>query len=257
MNCNEYIIWISGHIDGTNSKKDEQLLQAHLTSCPQCRQVMAEMKANEAVLKEHKLIPPGIIANNVMDAIRKDAKQKNSKRLRSYIFSVAAVAAVLCLVLISSLKTPSPTTENPGVRSLDMPHEAVMISENDSETIPSAFDGEEADATMTYGAVSTIASNHETKSVAPQKDGPCHCVFVELPSQDEMPETLQILEPEDFSSRITADAREFYNYCGSAIYGATIMPYDEMAEWESLIQFRFSQDLQTEDYVVVFCSEIP
>ena len=44
MNCNDYIIWISGHIDGTNSKKDEEMLQAHLSGCAHCRQVLANME---------------------------------------------------------------------------------------------------------------------------------------------------------------------------------------------------------------------
>ncbi len=245
MSCNDYIIWISGHIDGTNPKKDEQQLQAHLAGCPHCRKVLEDMKANESVLKEECLTPPPAISRNVMAAVRKDAAAKKKARFRNYFVSVAAAAAVLCLILLSSFRVPEVPTAGPEARTVDVPTGAAM---------PVAEEPEIRDSTPPMEM--TTESTRSTKSRSPEKSSPCHCVFVELPSIDAMPADLPPMMREDMMARIPREAVDHYYYGGSIIYGETEMSYEELAQWEDKISFRFLQEaVETDRYIVVFCSE--
>ena len=71
-----------------------------------------------------------------------------------------------------------------------------------------------------------------------------------------LPQDLTYLKEADFFSRIVREAQDYYLYGGSMIYGAAEMSYEEMLEWDSLIQFRFPQEtLETDRYIVVFCSQ--
>ena len=148
MSCKDYIVWISGHIDGTNSKKEEQSLDAHLSACPQCRRVLEEMKANDAVLKKDLPVPPERIARNVMVSVRNDCKKK-TRRILSYLTSGAAVAAVLCLILVGSLRAPDRTSkqDSPGARSVQDPAEARYTALEDAAY---AAEGENTSVTA-YG----------------------------------------------------------------------------------------------------------
>ncbi len=256
MKCNDYIIWISGHIDGTNSKKDEQILQDHLAVCPHCRQVLTDMKANETAMKDEELTPPLRIAQNVMATVRKDATAKKRARFRNYFVSVAAAAAVLCLVLVATFRIPEQLSADPGARSLDMPTEAISPAEENREENPPAYGGTEAEPNATEVGIASTESTYSTRHRRPEKNISCHCVFVELPSYDAMPKDLPLMTTEDILSCITREASDHYFYGGSMIYGATEMSYDELAQWEDMIQFRFLQEFEeTDTYIVVFCSE--
>ena len=252
MSCNDYIIWISGHIDGTNPKKDEKLLQAHLAGCPHCRKVLEDMKANEAVLKEEALTPPPVVAQNVMAAVRKAAAAKKKSRFRNYMVSIAAAAAVLCVVLSASLKVPEVPEATSGPRSADISPEAVMpVAEQ-----PTAWAMDEQQATDVPPEADLVESTYATKTRSHEKNSPCHCVFVELPSQGDMPTDLPPMITEDLMARVTREAIDHYFYGGSIIYGATEMSCEEMLKWEDRIQCRFPQEfVETDTYIVVFCSE--
>ncbi len=260
MRCTDYIVWICGHIDGTNSTKEEQTLQDHLKSCPQCRKLLEEMQSNDALLKENALTPPDRILKNVMSTVRKDAKKKTA-RIRSYILSVAAMAAVLCLVLMASLRAPELPTESPVGRSMDTPTAAPMETYESAEEI--ADDTPPAMGHSLETAVANAPTEGEDRDVKGvpkeskgQSNNQFNCVFVELPSRDMVPEGLNFLAETDFFPWITREAQDLYLYGGSMIYGATLMEYEEMMEWESQIQFRFMQEFtETDTYIVVFCSE--
>lgn len=246
MNCKDYILLMSGHIDGLNTQKEEKTLKAHLDSCPQCRKMLEDMKANDAILYSDPLTPPDSIRKNVMSAVRKDAKQKKN-RIRNYIVSIAAVAAVLCLVLVASLRLPekADASNTPAPASLE---ESYLLEDHEEADIPvvAGYDSEEAQ------------SNAPEKRSAPRGASEVyyHCVFVELPSMNDVPGDLPALPLEDFYSQIPREAQDFYYYGGSIIYDEAIMTYEEMMEWEDKISFRFLQEhVETDTYVVVFCSE--
>ncbi len=252
MSCNEYIIWISGHIDGTNPIKEEKMLQDHLEKCPHCRQLLEEMKANDAALKE-ELIPPERIHKNVMSAVRKDTAKKKSNRVRSYLVSIAATAAVMALVFVAALRMPEFAKKDIPTEAIATPTEAALP--RSGEEVP-VCEGNEISPVTEAGITEGTKGTKGTKTRGPQKSSPCHCVFVELPSQDAMPVEWTPMDTEDMLSRITREAVDHYFYGGSMIYGAMEMSYEEVQEWEDMIQFRFLQEFEeTDSYIVVFCSE--
>ena len=251
MNCNEYIILISGSIDGTNPEKEEQRLQSHLAVCPHCRKVLKDMQDNDRTLRNQVLTPPLRITHNVMTAVRKDAAAKRRSRLRTYVVSIAAAAAVLCLVLTASIKVPEvPTT--------DMQDSLPDVCAEGTEPCAVAPDVREAEEQS--AAIPTGSAYREdtpgTRSRPTRKGAVSHCVFVELASREDLPDDLPNVNTEELLSRVTCEARDYYYYGGSMIYGITEMSYEEMLLWEDRIDARFLQELtETESYVVVFCSE--
>ena len=251
MRCNEYYIWMSGHLDGTNSEKEEQSLQAHLAACPQCREALENMKANDAILQRDPLTPPERVCKNVMASVRKDAKRK-SNRLRSYIVSFAAAAAVLCLVLIASLRIPErPDTEST-TAATNNPTEETLGYALTEAMLPPTYALED----IPVEGAAVAAETRSTRGVGTHTDPRYHCVFVEFPSRDMVPQNFTPLALEEFYTCVTREALDAYFYGGSIIYGATLMTYEEISQWEDQIQWRFLQENPDSDtYVVVFCSE--
>lgn len=112
MNCEDYIVWINGHIDGTNTDFEEGHLNDHLASCPHCRQILTQMEENDKALRSSRLIPPENIIPNVMLQIRKE-KQKRKNRFLRYTLSGVATAAVLFLCVLGFDMLPNRTLEDP------------------------------------------------------------------------------------------------------------------------------------------------
>ena len=240
MKCNDYIVWLSGHIDGTNSPREEQSLREHLKTCANCRALLEEMEKNDRSLKNLTLVPPERIKENVMSAVRKDSKNKKN-RMKSYLFSSVAVAAVLCLVMIAAIRTPWKVEDSPVARSVDEPSLALM---EDSEEI------------QMYGYSGDTSKDTRGVKIASDEADLLHCVFVELPSRDLIPSDLAPAAPEDFYTRVTREALDWYYYGGSIVYSSVYMTGAELENWESMTQTRFMQDdLESDSYVVVFCSE--
>ena len=241
MNCKDYYIWMSGHIDGANSPREEESLQKHLASCSRCCAVMEAMQANDAVLQRDVLTPPASILNHVMASVRKDAKKKTG-RVRNYIISVAAVAAVLCLVFISVLKTPDVLENEPaGGLALNTPVVADCAENADSEEITA----------YSYGGYAP-----QRRAVTVEDTGFYHCVFVEVPSAEQVPENISTVEVSEFYSKITREAIDYYYYGGSRMFSATIVSAEEVEQWKDQISFRCLWDTrETDTYVVIFCSE--
>ena len=68
MTCDEALELISGHIDQENTPEEEALLQAHLQTCAQCREVLQafiDMEGGISCLEE----PPADLRERVMEAI--------------------------------------------------------------------------------------------------------------------------------------------------------------------------------------------
>ena len=257
MNCNDYIIWISGHMDGTNSKKDEEMLQAHLSGCAHCRQVLANMEANESAMKEEQLTPPLRIRDHVMATVRKDAAAKRKARFRTYFTSVAATAAVLCLVMLASVQVPRWIHNGDRDLGAEIP---TMANATDSIEAPGAeipaYAGGETPTLSMEGAEVTGDDPRDTRTRRAEKNMAAHCIFVELSSREDMPMDLPTLTTEEFMSRVNREAIDYYFYGGSMIYGAVEMSYEDLSQWEDRINGRFLQEnAQTESYIVVFCSE--
>lgn len=252
MSCKDYVLFMSGHIDGTNSQKDEKTLQSHLVTCPQCRQTLEEMKANDCILQSNTLVPPERILKNVMASVRNDAKKKTNS-IRHYIVSFAAAAAVLCLVLVATLRTPEkPNTDG---QITEVPNQSVADYAGDEVSAITGYEAEGAAAYATESDSSTT-KGYSTRSATPKAGEAYHCIFVELPSSASVPADLATVPVEDFYFQIPREAQDHYYYGGSIIYSATIMSQDEIAQWDDNIQSRYLHEaVESDTYVVVFCSE--
>ncbi len=100
--CSEQMnILITGHLDGTNTPKQEALLEEHLCKCDACRRLLNEYKTIDAELSEMTLTPPAGFSASVMNAISQEAplQKKTKKHPFRYGTMIAAAAAVLVLAV--------------------------------------------------------------------------------------------------------------------------------------------------------------
>ena len=75
MKCEDVLLLISGHIDGENTAEEEQLLQAHLCDCEDCRRVLQAYEAADAGLMQAKEPAPEGLCADVMAAVTGDDLQ--------------------------------------------------------------------------------------------------------------------------------------------------------------------------------------
>lgn len=94
MDCNEFSILLSGHIDGENTAEDELRLQRHLTSCGRCRALLADYEAIDAEIAALSAEPPEALAANVMARLRAPAKK------RRFLFGGGTLAAAIIALAV-------------------------------------------------------------------------------------------------------------------------------------------------------------
>lgn len=101
----EYAVLLSGHIDQMNTAAEEAQLQAHLAQCAHCRELLRQMQANDAALKQLSADPPADLTQCIMQGVRSQPKKCRSKRLIPIFAAAAATAAMLGFALTSVLPT--------------------------------------------------------------------------------------------------------------------------------------------------------
>ena len=92
---------ISGHLDGCNTPEEEQVLQAHLAECADCRQALEEYEKLEALLRS---IPPVDVpeglTERVMQAVEAEPRRSEPAKKRRLPFGFATAAAAVAAVLL-------------------------------------------------------------------------------------------------------------------------------------------------------------
>lgn len=100
MDCEAYLLLLSGHLDRMNSSEEEAALQAHLNTCESCRARLEEMKRNDALLSLTPE-PPADLTQRIMAQVRTSQTSAGRKRrFLRWTASAGAAAAVLALVFI-------------------------------------------------------------------------------------------------------------------------------------------------------------
>jgi len=94
MKCEDALVLISAHLDHQNTKEEETALQAHLSSCSACRNVLLAYEEVDGDLASMEEKAPEDLCGNVMAQI----KQENRKR-KFKPWAGIAVAAALVLVI--------------------------------------------------------------------------------------------------------------------------------------------------------------
>ena len=95
MHCEEALVLISGYLDETITEEEMAQLRIHLEACPACRQLLEDFRAVDRGIASLEAQPPADLKQNVMEAIRAEAKPVR-KRQR---WAPVAVAAALVLVI--------------------------------------------------------------------------------------------------------------------------------------------------------------
>ena len=97
MTCEEALVLLSGHLDSRNSDEEKAQLQAHLSQCPSCRQLLAELEELDRKLLSLESEPPEDLCQSVMEAVRTEPMPQKSRPRWVVPAATAAAAAVILL----------------------------------------------------------------------------------------------------------------------------------------------------------------
>lgn len=104
MQCDNYLPLLSGHLDSANSEIEERRLQKHLRACRHCRARLAELEANDLLLREPTPEPIASV-KAIMERVGREPRRRGHRRVASWV-AVAATAAVLALALFGDMPLP-------------------------------------------------------------------------------------------------------------------------------------------------------
>lgn len=111
MECKQiYLELISGHLDGSNTPAEENRLRQHLQGCRKCRDLLEDLQCTDAALLGETAEVPEELTGRIMEAVRKEAKPRSSKK-RFYFTALAgalATAALLALVIFGGTPLQMP-----------------------------------------------------------------------------------------------------------------------------------------------------
>lgn len=130
MNCDECISHQDDYLDNQLSHDIHEAMTRHIAACPDCQKMMRKNRELLQGLRNLDAPPPspGFLKLAMANAVRIDRQQ----RRRKWFMQFAAVAAMVCLVVLGSLKlSPLATHDTPqstGIRlSLHESKEMVLL----------------------------------------------------------------------------------------------------------------------------------
>ena len=98
--CEEYAALLSAFADGEATEQEREKLLAHLDSCDDCREYLAELMAVKEALADAVPELPENFSAQVMWRVRKEKTQK-AKKNRRVLTMLGSLAA--CLVLVAAI----------------------------------------------------------------------------------------------------------------------------------------------------------
>lgn len=102
MTCEEYLILLSGHVDGMNTEAEEQQLQAHLAQCAACRARLEAYTAVDTALAQEDALPPDWLSARIRKSLSAAPEaERRKKRHPSALLAGLTAAACLALVLLA------------------------------------------------------------------------------------------------------------------------------------------------------------
>ena len=105
MNCERYTPLISAALDGALTQEEQELLEAHLRQCPDCRALMEQLMAQDQLLEELNEEPPARLKSRVMEQVHTHPRRARPAQ-RSLWKRWGALAAALVLVVAGSTALP-------------------------------------------------------------------------------------------------------------------------------------------------------
>lgn len=107
MNCESYRTLLSGHLDGVNTKTEEESLRSHLNTCADCRAHLTALRKNDEVLKGSAVQPPQELTRRIMQKVSSAPQKKKSKRRWIAVVAPSLAAAALAVVFFGRLGLPT------------------------------------------------------------------------------------------------------------------------------------------------------
>lgn len=149
MNHEYFEDLISARIDGLLTEEEEQELEAHLASCPDCRRAWREMDTVHHLLQAASPLPPEGLEDRILDALPEQPRRRSPWMKKA---APLAAAAVFLLAVVGITRTAANFHSN--VNQDVVQAEAVTAEEESEEAADSAKTGganEDKDSTGAFG----------------------------------------------------------------------------------------------------------
>ena len=102
LDCKKVLDLINEYIDGELDAADTEFVRSHIEKCPECKKVFDELKELEKLLTKSAETAPDALYDRVMDEVREDASTTKRKNNLMRKWGLVAVAAVICISVIST-----------------------------------------------------------------------------------------------------------------------------------------------------------
>lgn len=199
MKCNQVLPLLSGHLDGANSEIEERRLQQHLKTCRHCRELLARLEENDALLASQEAQPPVDLAARIMSQIRRE--EKKSRFGKRFLISTAATglaaAALLAFVVWGNVSLPKTDGSAMEKASCDLAAEAACNDVSDPAATNAVSENTVLSDTLTSVSDPSGGADLNTPADSGQLNAP-----------ETEPAPTQAMQPTEKTSAVVADSSE-------------------------------------------------
>ena len=195
--CAEIGELLSAYLDGELSAEEQQKIDIHLQSCPDCARLANALGTLRREIAETQLIPPPHLHDNIMSRVHRENKLRRLRRFTA-IGSVGT-AAMLCVVIMSSaivgtMSADNSPNDNAQARYYYAADEVEMVNEHSYITVIDTTIEAALDMTATQAPTGTddaksdeviISTTYSTTSYSEPADS---VVGTEAPHESVQPE---------------------------------------------------------------------
>ena len=199
MKCNQIFPLLSGHLDGANSEIEERRLQQHLKTCRHCRELLARLEENDALLASQEAQPPVDLAARIMSQIRRE--EKKPRFGKRFLISTAATglaaAALLAFVVWGNVSLPKTDGSAMEKASYDLAAEAACNDVSDPAATNAVSENTVLSDTLTSASDPSGGADLNTPADSGQLNAP-----------ETEPAPTQAMQPTEKNSAVVADSSE-------------------------------------------------
>lgn len=211
LSCDEALELISARLDGPLSEEEDHRLEEHLSACPACRALSADLEVLHQELPGLAAQPPAGLTERVMDQIHASKVTPFQGKKRQWRWrSLASLAAVLAIVVVGAgtmnqWRTDGMlgTEQGAGNASLAVP------ASGDSEENAAAGEIAPAATEQSQPEITTGSAQKEAGGAADQGDGQSGSAGTQdsrsMPSGGSSQETPATVEPTQIPASNSAD----------------------------------------------------
>ena len=199
MKCSQIFPLLSGHLDGANSEIEERRLQQHLKTCRHCRELLAQMEKNDALLASQETQPPVDLTARIMSQVRKE--EKKPRFGKNFLISTAATglaaAALLTFVVFGNVSLPKTAGSAMEKVSYDLAAEAACNDVSD----PAATNAVSENTVLSDTLMSASDPSGGADLNTPADSG-------QLNAPETEPVPTQVTQPPETKETVVADSSE-------------------------------------------------